>query len=56
MANTYTQLHVQIVFAVQNRLSLIKSQWRDELNKYYRNYSKSSTLKIYKNPTFAQTD
>lgn len=34
MANTYTQLYVQCVFAVQNRLSLIGPDWRDELYKY----------------------
>ena len=34
MANTYTQLYVQFVFAVQNRGSLIQSAWKDELHKY----------------------
>ena len=34
MANTYTQLYVQFVFAVQNRRSLIKNEWKDELYKY----------------------
>ncbi len=34
MANTYTQLHVQFVFAVQNRVSLIHPRWKDELYKY----------------------
>ena len=34
MANTYTQIHIQAVFAVQNRQSLINSQWKDELYKY----------------------
>ncbi|PKP01240.1 MAG: transposase [Bacteroidetes bacterium HGW-Bacteroidetes-6] len=34
MANTYTQLHVQFVFVVQNRMSLISLSWRDELYKY----------------------
>jgi REP element-mobilizing transposase RayT len=34
MANTYTQLYVQSVFAVQNRLSLIGPAWKDELYKY----------------------
>ncbi len=34
MANTYTQIHIQAVFAVQNRESLINSQWKDELYKY----------------------
>ncbi len=34
MANTYTQIYLQFVFAVQNRTSLIKSDWKDELYKY----------------------
>lgn len=34
MANTYTQIHIQIVFAVQNRQSLIQKEWRQELYKY----------------------
>jgi putative transposase len=34
MANTYTQIYIQIVFAVENRISLIKDQWREELHKY----------------------
>lgn len=34
MANTYTQLHIQAVFAVQNRQSLIKDHWEDELYRY----------------------
>ena len=34
MANTYTQIHIQIVFTVQNRDSVILNTWRDELYKY----------------------
>jgi REP element-mobilizing transposase RayT len=34
MANTYTQIYIQIVFAVQGRLSLIKPEHKEELNKY----------------------
>lgn len=34
MANTYTQIHIQVVFAVKNRLSLIASEWKDDLYKY----------------------
>ena len=34
MANTYTQIHIQVVFAVQNRQSLISKKWEDELYKY----------------------
>jgi REP element-mobilizing transposase RayT len=34
MANTYTQIYIQFVFAVQNRISLIQADWKDELYKY----------------------
>lgn len=34
MANTYTQIHIQAVFAVQNRESLIKKSFKEELFKY----------------------
>jgi len=34
MANTYTQIYIQTIFAVQNRISLIKANWEDELYKY----------------------
>lgn len=34
MANTYTQIHIQTVFAVQGRTSLISNSWKDELYKY----------------------
>lgn len=34
MANTYTQIQLQIVFAVRFRRNLIHKSWRDELYKY----------------------
>jgi len=34
MADTYSQIYIQIVFAVQNRKALIKASWEDELQKY----------------------
>lgn len=34
MANTYTQVHIQVVFAVQNRDCIIHNSWKDELYKY----------------------
>ncbi len=34
MANTYTQIYIQIVFAVHGRQCLIPKQHRDELHKY----------------------
>jgi REP element-mobilizing transposase RayT len=34
MANTYTQIHIQVVFTVQNCECLISDRWKDELYKY----------------------
>ncbi|HOY30888.1 MAG TPA: IS200/IS605 family transposase [Bacteroidales bacterium] len=34
MANTYTQIHIQAVFAEQNRECIIKNHWKNELYKY----------------------
>ena len=34
MANTYTQIYIQTVFAVGNRTSLIRKDWKEELHKY----------------------
>lgn len=34
MANTYTRIYLQFVFAVQDRVSLIRPDWKDELYKY----------------------
>lgn len=53
MANTYTQMYVQIVFAVQGRENLIKERLRDELEKVICgivNNNKSKPLAIYCNP------
>lgn len=34
MAGTYTQIYIQIVFAVKYRRSLIRPEWEEELHKY----------------------
>jgi len=34
MANTYTQIYIQIVFAVEGRQSLLRPEHNDELQKY----------------------
>jgi putative transposase len=34
MANTYTQIHIQAVFVVQNRQCIISPLWQDQLYKY----------------------
>jgi len=34
MANTYTQIHIQVIFAVKKRTGIIQQEWKDELYKY----------------------
>jgi len=34
MANTYTQIYIHVVFAVEGRQNLIKPEHNDELQKY----------------------
>ena len=53
MANTYTQLYIQIVFAVKGRQNLVSEKWRDRLEKYICgiiNKNESKPLAIYCNP------
>jgi len=46
MANTFTQIYLHIVFAVQNRVSLIQSEWKDELYKYITGIVKNNKHKL----------
>lgn len=34
MAGTYSQIYIQVVFAVYGRQNLLKKEWRDEVFKY----------------------
>jgi len=34
MPNTYTQLHIQLVFAVKYRTALIQKEWKERLHQY----------------------
>lgn len=34
MPNTYSQIHIQTIFAVKTRTGLIQSEWKDDLYKY----------------------
>lgn len=45
MSDTYTQLYIQLVFAVKYRESLIKETFRDELEKYICGIIKNKTCK-----------
>jgi Transposase and inactivated derivatives len=50
MANTFTQLNVQIVFAVQGRKNFVKESFREELQKYMTGIvtrNKQKLLAIY---------
>lgn len=42
MANTYTQIHIQAVFTVQNRECIIAKQWKEE------HHRKKTFLEEYK--------
>lgn len=46
MANTFTQIYLHIVFAVQNRASLVQSGWKDELFKYITGIVKNNDHKL----------
>ena len=52
MANTYTQLYIQFVFAVKGRENLIRESFRDELEKVMGIITnhKCKTYAIYANP------
>jgi len=47
MANTYSQVYLHFVFAVQNRLSLINSRWEVDLYKYMSGIISKEGHKVY---------
>ena len=46
MANTYTQIHVQAIFAVRNRACLIQPEWKEELYKYITGITQTHKHKL----------
>src|SRR5439155_26358282 len=46
MANTYTQIYIHVVFAVQERACLIKPEWREELFKYIAGILRNQGIKL----------
>ncbi len=46
MANTYSQIYIQVVFAVQGRESLIGREWKDELYKFITGIVKNNKQKL----------
>lgn len=47
MANTYTQIYFQVVFAVKGRQNLIQKKWQDELHKYICGIVNGKGQKVY---------
>jgi len=46
MAGTFSQIYIQIVFAVQDRESMIQSAWKEELFKYISGIVRNKGQKI----------
>jgi putative transposase len=46
MANTYTQLHIQFVFAVKYRAALIQKEWKPQLHSYFTALVESNSHKM----------
>jgi len=46
MANTYSQIYIQIVFAVQNRKALIHHSWDEKLYQYITGVIKNKGQKV----------
>lgn len=46
MANTFSQIYIQIVFAVSNRMSLIRTEFQEELHKYITGIVKNQGQKL----------
>ncbi len=46
MANTYTQLDIQLVFAVKGREALIQKAWREELYRYITGVIQGNNHKV----------
>ena len=53
MANTYSQIYLQFIFAVKGRENLIKEDFREEVQKYISGIienKKHQLISIYANP------
>lgn len=46
MANTYSKMHFQFVFAVRNRRAMIDRSWEDDLYKYITGIIQNHTHKL----------
>lgn len=46
MPNTYTQMHIQFVFAVKYRKAMIEDSWKDKLHQYITGMIQKKTHKM----------
>src|SRR6187402_86322 len=46
MANTYSQIYIQAIFAVEQRAALIQSAWKEELFKYIGGIFRNKNQKL----------
>ncbi|MFT4062194.1 MAG: IS200/IS605 family transposase, partial [Edaphocola sp.] len=46
MAGTFSQIYIQVVFAVKGRESLIRSSWEEELYKYISGIQRNKEQKM----------
>jgi REP element-mobilizing transposase RayT len=46
MANTYTQIHIQFVFAVKYREALIQKEWKERLHQFITGIIQSNNHKM----------
>lgn len=46
MANTYSQIYIQVVFAVAGRENLIAKPWRDDFYKYISGIAREKDQKL----------
>jgi len=47
MPNTFSQIYIQVVFAVKGRENLITNNWEDELHKYICGIVNGNKQKVY---------
>jgi hypothetical protein len=53
MANTYSQIYIQVVFAVQDRANVIQKQNKEELHKYITGIVRERDQKLLGGPLHA---
>lgn len=46
MSNTYTQIHIHLIFAVKNRNALIETSWKERLHQYMTGIIQNNEHKV----------